>query len=443
MNKIHPSKIIVKEGLERYRKDITNLTSLAQSIEEHGQLVPIIITSNFELIDGGRRIAACILKNIEVSYIFKDVNDDLNHRELEFETNRRREDFSPADQAFAIEDIHKRRQKAMGVPTRGSANSGWTVKDTAKKLGYTQGAISQNLIIAETLKSFPELVSCKTAVEIKQAVRGVYKKLQREKAIREIESSGESLDVSHLFHLGDFREWIKSIPENSIDILITDPPYGINIDTLMCTGGNVTGGNSFQGFKFDDSPDVSIYRILAEQANRICKKDTAFAIVFISTDYFYELRNQFLRNNWEVSVRPIVWVKPGGSSNSPKSWLISSYEIAMFARRKSAYLIKEGVRDVITGINPVSSSSKVHPTEKPVDLFRYLLSIVSLPGMTMIDPFCGSGSSLIAGLREKLTVRGCDILPECKDVFIEKLLCEGLKFVKGEKNANRSKRDYD
>ena len=427
MDKIHPSKIIVKEGLERYRKDLSNLENLAQSILNNGQLVPIIITRNYELVDGGRRLAACSMKGIDVLYIFKDVEDDLKHRELEFETNRQRADFTPAELAFAIEDIHKRRQAIGGIPTRGSPNSGWTVKNTADLLGYTQGAISQNLIIAETLHAFPELSQCDTAVEIKQAVKGMQKKFQRESALKSIENQGVSLDISNIFHLGESTLWMYSLKENSVDILITDPPYGIDIGNIMCTGGYNTGGKSFQGFKYDDTPDISIYRELAQAADFVCKKDTAFAIIFISTDFFQELRTQFLRNNWEVSVRPLIWVKPGGSSNAPKCWPISSYEIAMFARRKNAYLIKEGVRDVIQGINPVSPSLKMHPSEKPVDLFRYLLQIVGLPGMTMIDPFCGSGASLIAGLREKMIVKGCDRLPICRDIVIEKLLLEGLK----------------
>ena len=426
MDKINPSKIIVKEGLERYRKDLSDLESLAQSILNNGQLVPIIITRNFELVDGGRRLAACSMKGIDVLYIFKDVKDDLKHRELEFETNRQRSDFTPAELAFAIEDIHKRRQAVGGIPTRGSPNSGWSVKNTADLLGYTQGAISQNLIIAETLHAFPELSRCDTAVEIRQAVKGLQKKIQREAAIKSIETQGVSLDISSIFHLGDFKSWMDSMELNSIDILITDPPYGIDIGNIQCTSGGNTGGESFQGFKYDDTPDISIYRELASASDAICKKDTAFAIVFISTDFFHELRNQFLKNNWEVSVRPLVWIKPGGSSNSPKCWPISSYEIAMFARRKNAYLIKEGVRDVIQGILPVTPSLKTHPSEKPIDLFRYLLQIIGLPGMTMIDPFCGSGASLIAGLREKMIVKGCDKLSVCKDIVIEKLLLEGL-----------------
>ena len=69
----------------------------------------------------------------------------------------------------------------------------------------------------------------------------------------------------------------------------------------------------------------------------------------------------------------------------------------------------------------------MHPSEKPIDLFRYLLQIVGLPGMTMIDPFCGSGSSLIAGLREKMIVKGCDQLKICQDIVTEKLLLGRIK----------------
>jgi len=426
MEKIHPSKVKVREGLERYRQDIQNLKELAESLKKHSQLVPIIVTREFELVAGGRRLAACLMENIEISYVFKDVASDLELREIEFEENRQRCDFTPAELAFAIEDIHKRRQEAFGTSVQGKPGFGWTVKQTADLLGYTQGAISQNLLIAETVKTFPNLAKCETASEIRQAVKGLQKKINREQALASIEKNNV-LNMSHIFHLGDSFKWMHSLKENSVDILITDPPYGIDIGNIQCTGGKVTGGESFQGFKYDDTPDISIYRKLAECADIICKKDTAFAIIFISIDYFFELRNQFLQRNWDVSIRPLVWIKPGGSSNAPKVWPISSYEIAMFARRPKAYLQIEGFRDAITDVLPVHPTAKRHPSEKPVELFQKLLRVVGLPGQTMIDPFCGSGASLIAGLREKMVVKGCDILKECSDIVKERLLLEGIR----------------
>ena len=107
---------------------------------------------------------------------------------------------------------------------RGSPNSGWSVKNTADLLGYTQGAISQNLIIAETLHAFPELSHCDTAVEIRQAVKGMQKRFREKRLSSLIENQGVSLDISNIFHLGNFIPWMYSLKTNSVDILITDPP---------------------------------------------------------------------------------------------------------------------------------------------------------------------------------------------------------------------------
>lgn len=426
MNKIDPTKITVREGLDRFRQDMGEIKELSESIKKYGQINPISITKDFELIAGGRRLAACIFGKIDVSYVFQEDMTDLMLREVELEENLRRKDFTPAETALAIEEIHRIKQAQEGKAIMGSPNSGWTMEDTAHMLGTTQGYISQQILIAQTVKEFPNLKECKTLSEIRQAVKGIQKNIQRKSALEKFESQFSTLNISSIWHKGDSIEWMKSLLPDSVDIIMSDPPYGINIGDIMTTAGS-TGGHSLQGFKFDDTPDVSLYRNLAEQATRVCKKDTAFAVIFISTDYFNFLRGCFIRCGWDVSVRPLVWVKPGGSSNAPKVWPISSYEIAMFARRSRAYLQIEGFRDVILDIVPVNPASKKHPTEKPATLFQRLLQVISIPGQTMIDPFAGSGASLIAGIREKLIVKGCDILQECEEIFKEKLLLEGNK----------------
>lgn len=107
----------------------------------------------------------------------------------------------------------------------------------------------------------------------------------------------------------------------------------------------------------------------------------------------------------------------------PKKWPISAYEMIMFARRPIGDLAIEGRRDWIQ-INPVSYASKGHPAEKPVELGQELLSRVALPGMIMYDPFAGSGAFLVAGVRENLRVRGCDILQESIECAKEKIIGE-------------------
>lgn len=421
--KTKTENIIVREGLDRYRKDIGKLQELATSIIGKGQLQPIIVNSKMELIDGGRRLAACSFVGVDVEYVVKDELDSLKMRELEFEANHQRESFTPAEEALAIKDIHERRCAVEGRAVQGSPGSGWTVKNTAIVLGLAAGTISAKLKIAEAVEQFPELIVCKTDEEIIKIYKGFEKVAQRSKSLKSFNDKHQDLSksIDNIVIQAKSEDFLRDINSESVDIILTDPPYMLEIGKLSLGVGGVTGGGNTAGFKYSDEKDISIYDNLAKESQRICK-DTSHAFIFLSIDYFHQVRNMFIRSGWGVAPRPIVWCKPGGSCNQPSMWLVPSYEIIMFAKRSKAFLVQEGCRDLIQGINPVSDRS--HPAEKPIELLRTLLKCVALPGKTLIDPFMGSGSSLVAGLREKLHVSGCDILEEAVHVAKEKVLKE-------------------
>ena len=419
----NPKNITVREGLDRYRKDISKLVELASSIVGKGQLQPIIVNSRMELIDGGRRLAACIMAEIDVEFTINDELDSLKMREIEFEANHQRESSTPAEEAIAIQDIHTRRCAASGRAVQGSPGSGWTIKGTALLLGLSSGTVCTKLKIAEAVEQFPELRDCKTDEDILKIHKGIVKVANRAKALKNFTDNytGLSDSIGRIIFHARSEDFLRVIPDQSVDIIITDPPYMLEIGSLSLGIGGVTGGYNTSGFKYDDAKDLGIYTNLAKESTRICK-DTSHAFVFISIDYFPLIRNLFIQAGWDVAPRPIIWCKPGGSCNQPKMWLIPSYEVILFARRSKALLEVEGCRDLIQGINPVQD--RQHPAEKPVELFRTLLKCVALPGKVMIDPFMGSGASLVAGIREKLHVSGCDILSEAVNVAREKVLKE-------------------
>ena len=89
-------------------------------------------------------------------------------------------------------------------------------------------------------------------------------------------------------------------------------------------------------------------------------------------------------------------------------WPSSCYEMLMYARMPKAKLHLEGKPDWLR-IPIVSRGSKHHPTQKPIELLQELLKRVAIPGQTLYDPFSGSASSLIAGIKEKLKVLGCEL----------------------------------
>ena len=84
---ISPLKVKVNTDLPRFREEMGDVDELALSLVQKGQLQPIVVNQEMELIAGGRRLAACLKANIDVLCIFNDAVDALTMRELEIEEN--------------------------------------------------------------------------------------------------------------------------------------------------------------------------------------------------------------------------------------------------------------------------------------------------------------------------------------------------------------------
>lgn len=412
---LKPDQVKVRDDLPRFRSDSPKVKELLQSIKKYGQLVPIIINRDNELIDGGRRLAACLLGSIHITCVYQDTIDELKMREMEFEANVQREDFTPADHALAIEELHNLKQSIYGERSHSTTDtSGWSMEDTAKLMGVSKANIADNLTIAKLIHHYPELKKLKTAREIKQAgktIEGILIHAEGAKKYQEVIESGKAyaVDIKNM----DMTEYLAGLEDESIDLLLTDPPYGIDIDKVAMNTGRKTGGEvSTAGFKFDDSKETmfNFIRILATESHRVGRSD-AQAYVFLAPEFFHTTRQIFIDAGWNVHVRPLIWIKrTSGQNNMPERWPSSCYEMIMYARKEDAKLVKQGRPDWMQ-FDPIIGEKR-HPTEKPVELLRELIQRSVRPGAVLLDPCCGSGSSLVAGLKEQLIVKGCDVLLE-------------------------------
>src|SRR5690606_700763 len=89
----------------------------------------------------------------------------------------------------------------------------------------------------------------------------------------------------------------------------------------------------------------------------------------------------------------LVWRK---NNVTPSQYYMKNAEYILFLRKgKAKYINNIGTKTVID-VNNVRN--KIHPTEKPVELMRILIENSSQVGDTVLDPFAGSGSTLIAGI---------------------------------------------
>lgn len=418
---IDPLKIKVKDGLERFRRDLGDLKELGKSLKETGQIQPAVINRKNELIVGGRRTAACILEGLKVKVIYEDMVDPVKMRLYELEENLHRKDLTPAEYALATEELHKLMQQEKGESVSGRAG-GHTLDDTAKILGKSRGSVISELERAEMVKAFPVLKNAKKKSEFTKTAKGL-QKLQV--AMASLKNYEETVtDKTNLFelHNTDAVKYMRSLPGGCKDILLTDPPYGIDYDKNLIGIGGKTGGSSTTGFKINDEAEEALflYKELAIESFRFTTPQ-AHGYVFCGPEHFWTLRQIFISAGWRVHIKPLIWVKPGsGQCNVPSIWPASCYEMLLYIRKDASKLVKEGQPDWIE-CSIVSQSNRIHYNEKPVSLLLNLLERVSLPGQYLVDPFMGSGSSIEAGLKLRLLCEGCDSSLEAYAVASKRL----------------------
>jgi len=420
---IDPNLIVVKEGLDRIRTEMGDIPKLASSFGKFGQMQTCLVNRNLELIAGGRRLAAAITAETKVKVLFADITDPIIMREMELEENIQRKSLTPAEEIMAVNELHELKQKIYGETVQGK-EGGWTMEDTAKAIGKTRTSVVADLEMAEALQNFPILNNCKTKSDIKRAMKGLQRISESVKAVAKYENTvKEKKDLFALYHT-DSLEYMKTIADKSVDILFTDPPYGIDVHKTQIAIGGQTGGDvTMSGFKYDDEFNASMDKIqvLAVESARFVK-DNGFAIVFCAVSHFWIVKAVFDAAGWNCSARPIIWAKnESGQNNAPDKWMSAGYESMLFARKADSKIVIEGKVDFIQ-IPNVIPSKRIHHAEKPVALIKELLSRIGLPGAIVVDLFAGSCSTLEACIELKMFPIGCEELLEAYATGKQRLL---------------------
>lgn len=406
---IDPGEVVVTDARPRQRKEMGEIEKMVQSIRTYGQLQPIVINRNNELIAGGRRLAACMLGGMKARVCYKDTVDDLLMRELELEENVQRKALTPAEEALAVDALVALKQKLYGKPVQGVEGSGFTLNDVAALIGKSKAYVIESIQVADALKAFPELASCGTKQEIKKAYKGFERIQQNIEALATYEASLSRSDKFVLVNR-EAEKWMEGMGAGTVDLVFTDPPYGISIhDVAMTTGGQTGGDNTTTGIKYDDSEGYAKLLLdkLCIESYRVTK-ETGFAMFFCAPSHFQWLSERMAAAGWLVAPRPVVWIKrETGQNNQPERWFSAAYEFILFARKASSCLVLQGRPDWVQ-CDPVVPSERLHQAEKPVALCKELISRLLNPGCYVADPCMGSGAIVEAAVQMKMYALGCE-----------------------------------
>ena len=204
---------------------------------------------------------------------------------------------------------------------------------------------------------------------------------------------------------------LKRIEDNSIDLVLIDPPYKISRGTNFQSGDPT--GRDTDRFRismdfgewdkdFDGLADVvsDCYRVLRPEGTLIC-----FCDVWKLTTV-----KQCYEQNKFKQIRLIEWIKTNPVPiNSKVNYLSNAREVAVSGVKIGKPTFHSEYDNGIYFYPICRDKGRFHPTQKPVKLFENLIAKHSNPGDTVLDCFSGAGTTAVACTKTGRNFIGCEL----------------------------------
>lgn len=240
-----------------------------------------------------------------------------------------------------------------------------------------------------------------------------------------IEDTKNTMYLSAVAHQGDSIEVMMDKEyEGYFDHIITDPPYAIDMDNL--NQQNQNGGLTDLDRVVDAHQVEENMSLLAKffPAAYHCTNDKAFVIVCGDPMMWQYMYDHAIKAGFAVQRWPFIWKKVNQSvmNNCSGYNTTKDFEIAMICRKKGATLAKKWNTSFKEAGNTQAAKETGHPFAKPYELTNDFLDMVSMEGQTILEPFAGGGSMMLAALRKNRKVLGIE-----KETHWYNTLLENLK----------------
>lgn len=185
----------------------------------------------------------------------------------------------------------------------------------------------------------------------------------------------------------DALDMLRSLPDQSAQMVLTDPPYGISYQSNRSKHGPSAAIESDWNFQFGP---------FLQETQRILQ-DGGVAYVFTRWDVFPLWMKSVNGERGLAAKNLIVWVKDNHTAGDLRGNFGAKWEGIMMLV-KGRHLLRGHRHPNVWTFPRVPRKSMIHPAEKPVPLLMRLIESSSDEGGLVVDPFCGSGSTAEAAL---------------------------------------------
>ena len=431
---------------DRYRKDLGDLEPLKDSITQIGLLHPVVIDGDRRLLVGGRRLEACKqLGMLTIQAVTAGSLSDLRQRVIaERDENVCREPFKPSEMVAlgrVIEEFQRpiaEKAKAEGGGKGGKAKHRGSSpmlekppQDESKRTSAVAAAAcgvdrrtyekakTVTQAAEESPKKFGHLVEQMDRTgKVNKAyseLRKAEKKAEREKAKKKVEATtGVKVDErvqpgdvwilgGHVLFCGDtsgdrFRDLVADRVGGTAALAFADPPYGANVEG------------------YDDSKFYWQHDYLAEAADVV--------IVTPGIVSIFELaRRTAMPYRWSLA----AWISNGMTRGAVGfgNWMYA----AVFS---SGSVFRQAQDFTKVTISNAESEDTDHPTRKPTEYVQWVVETFSKPNDWVIDPFLGSGQTLMVCEAAGRKCVGGELNPKfCSEIVARWEAMTKLQAVKG------------
>lgn len=449
----------------RVRTDFGDLEDLARSIDEVGLVQPIVVTAGtHRLVAGERRLRAHrLLKKPTIKAVYIEVLNETHLTMLEATENIVRKDFDWREVVLAIDKVH-RLKTVEGY----SAGEAWGIRETGRLLNTAKSSVSRAVLIAKFLHendpqitaaegvteayqillrreedrlaralvaaSVPKrdsVVSTKPTIERKDIpdedffagqgstgfTPGIGIPIDLDERPGEVGLDGNttkvrpiSVPLSQMFFHADSVTFCRSVPAETFDAVITDWPYGIDMNML-------DQQNPHGGMKDIDTVKAE-HTVEGNEQLHAAIVPLIYALLrpngwFITwTDQMQWQRNYDLcvAAGFKVQRWPLTWHKTSVCMNQTAQYnFTKNTEIAIVCRKGAATLLRPQASCVWSGGNDAEAKALGHPFAKPFGLWEWIYNATCVRGARVLDPFVGSGSSVIPAIRMGLRPTGVEV----------------------------------
>jgi site-specific DNA-methyltransferase (adenine-specific) len=240
----------------------------------------------------------------------------------------------------------------------------------------------------------------------------------------------EKKKPSYSLHHKDALQALLAIETSSVDFVFADPPYFLSNDGFSVKSGKAVSVNKGDWDRSGGlSSDLNFHRTWIRECLRILKPNGTIAIS--GTYHSIYLCGFVLQELGCRIINDIVWFKPNGAPALAGRNFTASHETVLWASKSRVAkhtfnysaskawvdpkdkLLNPGKQmRSVWSISTTPKSEKSfgsHPTQKPLELMMRLIAMCSVEGDTVLDPFCGSGTTGVASVSMGRNFVGIDL----------------------------------